>query len=129
MTDKVILLEEIKEHLNNTTEVLNEAKEVIIRLEKKNLELKKACDETQELLDKQIEATYKLDKENAELKNKYDTCLRENTGLKIHNTYIEKKHTQAKKIIGNLYAICKDNHYPNTSVLMEQAEQFLKESE
>jgi hypothetical protein len=34
---------------------------------------------------------------------------------------------RAKKIIGNLYAICKDNHYPNSSVLMEQAEQFLKE--
>ena len=33
----------------------------------------------------------------------------------------------AEKIIGNLYAICKDNHYPNSSVLMEQAEQFLKE--
>lgn len=28
MTDKVILLEEIKEHLNNTTEVLNEVKTV-----------------------------------------------------------------------------------------------------
>ena len=36
---------------------------------------------------------------------------------------------KAKKIIGNLYAICKDNHYPNTSVLIEQAEQFLKECE
>ena len=33
----------------------------------------------------------------------------------------------AEKIIGNLYAICKDNHYPNSSVLMEQAEKFLKE--
>ena len=70
MTDKVILLEEIKEHLNNTTEVLNEAKEVILRLEKENMELKKACDETQELLDKQIEATYKLFEENKELKEK-----------------------------------------------------------
>ena len=32
----------------------------------------------------------------------------------------------ARKIIGNLYAICKDNHYPDGSVLMEQVEQFLK---
>ena len=39
------------------------------------------------------------------------------------------KLTKAKKIIGNLYAICKDNHYPNTSVLIEQAEEFLKEVE
>lgn len=28
---------------------------------------------------------------------------------------------ESKKIIGNLYAICKDNHYPDCSVLMEQA--------
>jgi hypothetical protein len=35
---------------------------------------------------------------------------------------------KAKKIIGNLYAICKDNHYPNSSILMEEAEQFLKEN-
>ena len=40
---------------------------------------------------------------------------------------VKSKLTEAKKIISNLYAICKDNHYPNTSVLMEQAEQFLKE--
>ena len=42
--------------------------------------------------------------------------------------YCEGKE-EAKKIIGNLYAICKDNHYPNCSVLMEQAEQFLKDIE
>lgn len=40
----------------------------------------------------------------------------------------KEKLTQAKKIIGNLYAMCKDNHYPGSSVLMEQAEQFLKET-
>ena len=38
-----------------------------------------------------------------------------------------KQLTKAKKIVGNLYAICKDNHYPNSSILMEQAEQFLQE--
>lgn len=49
----------------------------------------------------------------------------------FHNAEVPKCSRQllaeAKKIISNLYAICKDNHYPNTSVLMEQAEQFLKE--
>ena len=38
-----------------------------------------------------------------------------------------KGREEAKKIIGNLYAICKDNHYPDCSVLMEQAERFLKD--
>lgn len=39
--------------------------------------------------------------------------------------FVSEQLVKAKKIIGNLYAICKDNHYPNSSVLMEQAEQFL----
>jgi len=44
-----------------------------------------------------------------------------------HIEALEKENKKAKKIIGNLYAICKDNHYPNSSILMEEAEQFLKE--
>ena len=42
---------------------------------------------------------------------------------------VSEQLVKAKKIIGNLYAICKDNHYSNISVLMEQAEQFLSEVE
>ena len=43
LVDKITILElkqELKEHLNNVTEVLNEAKEEIIRLVKENKELK-----------------------------------------------------------------------------------------
>ena len=74
--------------------------------------------------DKNLKA--ELEKENAELKAR----------LKYYSEQICNKEcaevwgelTEAKKIIGNLFAICKDNHYPNCSVLMEQAEQFLKEA-
>lgn len=52
-----------------------------------------------------------FEKENAELKEKYDTCLRENTGLKIHSAYVEKKLTEAKKYIGFLLGVV---HIKNT---------------
>ena len=51
------------------------------------------------ILEKSIEYIAELEKENARQKEKYDTCLRENTGLKIHSAYVEKKLTEAKAII------------------------------
>jgi len=70
-----------------------------------------------------------LEKKNVKLKDK-------NKALELYADLADGKVDEvkgelfeAKKIIGNLYAICKDNHYPNCSVLMEQAEQFLKEAD
>jgi hypothetical protein len=77
------------------------------------------------------------------LKTRLTACINVNKGLISRNKFLEEDRDKyqnmvfdkmeridrAKKIIGNLYAICKDNHYPNSSVLMEQAEQFLKEEE
>jgi len=51
------------------------------------------------ILEKSIEYIAELEKENARQKEKYDTCLRENTDLKIHSAYVEKKLTEAKAII------------------------------
>lgn len=77
-----------------------------------------------------------LQKENAELKEelkKWKDEWQEQVQKENDESYARTLQTiqlnKAKKIISNLYAICKDNHYPNTSVLMEQAEQFLKECE
>ena len=39
---------------------------------------------------------------NSELEKKYDTCLRENATLKMHNTFIEKNLLEAKVIIKDL---------------------------
>lgn len=72
-------------------------------------------------------------KENAELKEKNDNLVASSKTIISLSDEIETRTmeqlTKARKIIGNLYAICKDNHYPNGSVLMEQAEQFLREVE
>ena len=74
-------------------------------------------------------------KENAELKSKYDTCLRENTGLKIHNAYVEKKLTKAKEIIKMLHsdcysiAECEDTNIGLWENDLAKAEQFLKDCE
>ena len=65
-----------------------------------------------------------LEKENAELKERIKS---EHEIEARKNNSLISQLIEAKKIIGNLYSICKDNHYPNSSVLMEQAEQFLKE--
>lgn len=92
--------------------------------------LKRDCDETQELLDKQIEATYKVVEENTDLKAKYDTCLRENTGLKIHNAYVEKKLAEAKYILNEFMWISKagdEDFEHDYSELIEEAEKFIKE--
>ena len=67
-----------------------------------------------------------LEKENAELKEKYDTCLRENTGLKIHSAYVEKKLTKAKELLKQWVELYKPKleGYPITPI-QEQTEQFL----
>lgn len=58
-------------------------------------------------------------------KDKYDTCLRENTGLKIHNAYVEKKLDGAKEIIAELVGVISfPNIYEN---LINKANNFLKE--
>ena len=63
---------------------------------------------------------------HSELEKKYDTRLRENTGLKIHNSFIEKKLSEAKEIIQR---ILRDipNRMWYTDETIKQAEQFLKE--
>ena len=64
---------------------------------------------------------------NAELKQKYDTCLRENTGLKIHNAYVEKKLTEAKVAFKYLLSfIQKENYKTRWDINIVEAEQFLK---
>lgn len=73
-----------------------------------------------------FEAGYKekvveLEAENEELKVKCDTYLRENTGLKIHSSYIEKKLTYAKTIIQDLL----DN---SDEYARQRAIDFLKEN-
>ena len=98
--------------------------------EKRIEELEKACDEIQELLDKQIEATYKVVEENKELKTKYDTRLRENTGLKIHNAYVEKKLAEAKYMLNEFMWISKagdEDFEHDYSELIEEAEKFIEE--
>ncbi len=73
LVDKITMLEfkqELKEHLNNVTEVLNEAKEEIIRLTKENAELKTY---NEKLLNGDIEKHNKivaLEQENAGLRTK-----------------------------------------------------------
>lgn len=68
-----------------------------------------------------------LEKENTELKSITDFQTSSNMDRYFQLKRSKEQLTKAKKIIGNLYPICKDNHCPNSSVLMEQAEQFLKE--
>ena len=87
-------------------------------------------------LAQKIQYIKELQEENADFKEKRDYYKdMADTANKVYNDnldyswYLEGQLTEAKKIIGNLYAICKDNHYPNTSVLMEQAEQFLAKLE
>lgn len=70
-----------------------------------------------------------LEKENAGLKEKYDTCLRENTGLKIHNTYVEKKLSESKDVIKELIECLEvsEGDEIRESNFVKRAEQFLKE--
>lgn len=64
---------------------------------------------------------YKLEKENEELKERADKA-------DLDSALFFNQLCKAKKIVGNLYAICRDNHYLDGSVLMKQAEQFLEET-
>lgn len=120
--DLVLPKEEIINAYNNT-----------LRLEKENAELKDKLKNLESVAKVRLANWQKYEKENAVLKKRnIKDCKNFNMAVeKIGEQLNQKQYqlTKAKKIISNLYAICKDNHYPNTSVLMEQAEQFLKESE
>ena len=72
--------------------------------------------------------------EIAELKVKYDICLRENTGLKIHSAYVEKKLAEAKELLREIidtpvFTQMGGELYENEGYaeLVEETEQFLKE--
>lgn len=66
------------------------------------------------------------DKVIKDLKEKYDTCLRENTGLKIHSAYVEKKLIKAKELLK--WALHSDpEHDEDFDQKWEEAEQFLKQ--
>lgn len=83
----------------------------------------------------ETDAKFRTKQENAALKSKYDTCLRENTGLKIHNAYVEKKLNKAKEILKVVLNKWKEDRWILQSEkevkmiekTMKEAEQFLKE--
>ena len=139
---------DLKQSLDWANERESEDVNRIAELEKENAKLKKEVEkhkwnniflEDCAVYDKKITEEYttlqerisELEKEKAELDNFIMQSKKD--GISPINALIIKnlgnQLTKAKKIVGNLYAICKDNHYPNSSVLMEQAVQFLKESE
>ena len=76
-----------------------------------------------------LEENAELKEENKKWKDEWQEQVQKANDEGYARTLQTIQLNKAKKIIGNLYAICKDNHYPNTSVLIEQAEQFLKECE
>ena len=100
-------------------------------LEKEVKEWKDKADlwcKTANLKDHNIMINKELEKENAELKEKYDTYLRENTGLKIHSAYVEKKLTEAKEIIRTFLNMPMPNNeevFADVGVFLTEAEQFL----
>lgn len=57
-------------------------------------------------------------------KAKYDTCLRENTGLKIHNAYVEKKLAEAKELLKRWERLYNTN---TVKGIIADTEHFLKE--
>lgn len=68
LVDKITMLDfkqELKEHLNNVTEVLNEAKEEIIRLTKENVELNDKLDNLASVAAVRLANWQKYEKENA----------------------------------------------------------------
>ena len=76
-------------------------------------------------------AIREVEMENAELNVKYDTCLRENTGLKIHNAYVEKKLTEAKEIIRKFVEWANwqgNSKCPSFKIIQDKAAQFLEGS-
>lgn len=48
------------------------------------------------------------EKHITDLEKKYDTYLRENTGLKIHNAYVEKKLIEGREVVLSLYNAIRD---------------------
>lgn len=106
----------------------------IKELQEENAKLQHKVDTLQGFLDRDVgfdnlqKENAELKERNAELKEKYDTCLRENTGLKIHNAYVEKKLTEAKEIMSSmLNAMKRLNVYKTQGGIMDKAEAFLKE--
>ena len=75
-----------------------------------------------------LEENAELKEENKKWKDEWQEQVQKANDEGYARTLQTIQLNKAKKIIGNLYAICKDNHYPNTSVLIERAEQFLKEN-
>ena len=124
-----------KEILEKTID-FDDAIHRIVRLEKENADLKKACDETQELLDKQIEATYKLYKENAELKEQQFSLRNERNTFLAQNEQYEKDLIDFNENLANAKEIIREfmkyeiNEYDGSleihfEELKKQAEQFL----
>jgi hypothetical protein len=89
-------------------------------------ELKRSCEEIQKLLDKQIEATYKLDKENAELREKYLYVVNRSPCLAELEQNINKARGLLKKFI---FLLRNPRTALDTKTVMNEAEQFLKDSE
>lgn len=77
-------------------------------------------------LAQKIQYIKELKEENKELKVKYDTCLRENTGLKIHSAYVEKKLPEAKELIRTLLRVTYGEGWNYSLDVKVKAEQFLK---
>ena len=128
-----------KEILEKTID-FDDAIHRIVRLEKENADLKKACDETQELLDKQIEATYKLYKENAELKEQQFSLRNERNTFLAQNEQYEKDLIDFNENLANAKEIIREfmkyeiNEYDGSleihfEELKKQAEQFISEVE
>ena len=106
---------------------LENALERIAGLEKENVDLKERLLKVENAYKRKSEAEWRLNDLYQRLLTDYanaEKCSREYFAR--YRTMVDRC-LNAEMIIGNLYAICKDNHYPNSSVQMEQAEQFLKE--
>lgn len=67
--------------------------------------------------------------DNVELEKKYESCLKENTGLKIHNTYLEKKLSKAKELFNDVLLMAKVEHLKGRYETVDEVEQFLKEKQ
>ena len=96
---------------------------------KENAELNDKLNNLSKVAEVRLANWQKYKEENKKWKDEWQKQVQKANDEGYARTLQTIQLNKAKKIIGNLYAICKDNHYPNTSVLMEQAEQFLKECE
>ena len=59
-------------------------------------------------IDEKFRINQVVTKHIADLEKKYDTRLRENTGLKIHNAYVEKKLIEGREVVLSLYNAIRD---------------------